>query len=78
MVLGSILHQQPNRLKRSCALVLSSLMSDMGPAKAYLAEATPAVGAPQVQMENCTLEWPPLGDVSAQHDDELTRLVTTD
>lgn len=53
-------------------------MSDMGPAKAYLAEAIPAVGAPQVQMENCTLEWPPLGDVSARHDDELTRLVTTD
>lgn len=73
MVLDSILHQQPNRLKRSWAPVLSSLMSET-----ELAKAIPAAEAPQVQMENCTLEWPPLGDVSARHNDELTRLVTTD
>lgn len=65
MVLDLILHQQPNRLKRSCVPVLSSLTSDTEPAKAYIAEAAPAVGAPQVQIENGKLEWPPLGDVSA-------------
>ena len=60
-MLDSILHT----LKRSCAPVLGSLTSDTEPAKAYVAEATPAAGAPHVQMENCKLEWPPLGDVSA-------------
>lgn len=43
IVLDSILH----RLKRSCAPALSSLTSDTEPAKAYIAEATPAAGAPQ-------------------------------
>lgn len=51
MVLDSILR----RLKRSCAPVLSSLTSHTEPAKAYVAEAIPAVGALKFKRKTANL-----------------------